>query len=175
MPAEHAIEIEKLRHARAQIDEVIEALRVPPATLDDAPWFTIAKGEIGVKEIRGAEDNPRVLEYLRSTSLGKWAAGRDETAWCSALVNWCVEEAGLEGTNNAMARSWLGWGVEIDEPREGCIVVLKRGDPPSGHVAFFGERDAHGGLMLLGGNQRNEVRVSEYDVSRVLSYRWPAS
>ncbi len=89
--------------------------------LDAAPWMEIARAEEGVKEIVGDEDNPRVLQYLRSTSLGKWAASRDETPWCSAFVNWCITQAGLEGTNSAMARSWLGWGVDLAMPRPGCV------------------------------------------------------
>ncbi len=170
-------QLRKLRIARAEIDAVIESLRTPPPDLGLAPWFDIAKAEVGVKEIVGDEDNPRVLEYLRSTSIGKWGAGRDETPWCSAFVNWCIEEAGLEGTNSAMARSWLGWGIELEGPKPGCVVILKRGDPPSAHVTFF-ESPADVGMIrmnLLGGNQRNKVGTNEYPKSRVLGYRWPAT
>ena len=135
-------------------------------------WYLIAKKEMaeGVKEIRGSEHNPRVLEYHSATSL---KATDDETPWCSSFVNWCVKQAGLKGTNSAAARSWLNWGAELDSPKEGCIVVLSRGNNPwQGHVGFFVDV-REGKILILGGNQSNEVNISYYSGSRLLSYRWP--
>jgi uncharacterized protein (TIGR02594 family) len=140
----------------------------------EAPWFEIAKREEaeGVDEIRGSRDNPRIVEYHQSTTL---KATDDETPWCSSFVNWCVQEAGLQGTRSASARSWLRWGQDLHgEPRLGCIVVLKRGtNPAQGHVGFyFG--DAGDRLLLLGGNQNNQVNISSFRKTSVLSYRWPS-
>ncbi len=134
-------------------------------------WYSIARGELGEEEVHGKGHNPRILEYLHSTNLGKNAANRDETPWCSAFVNWCMEGAGIEGTNSARARSWLGWGEELDEQREGCVVVFKRGKPWQGHVGFI--VDIETGWMCLGGNQSDSVSIASYDVRDVLSYRWP--
>lgn len=129
----------------------------------------IATAEIGVKEICGVQDNPRIIEYHQCTAL---KATHDETPWCSAFCNWVVEQLGIQGTNNAMARSWLRWGVPLVEPVPGCIIVLKRGKPPSGHVGFF-VRKAQGGLIkVLGGNQGDCVKVSVYRETDVLGYRW---
>eukprot|EP01156_Anaeramoeba_ignava_P011257 Anaeramoba_ignava/a482504_22.p5 GENE.a482504_22~~a482504_22.p5 ORF type:complete len:143 (+),score=5.17 a482504_22:255-683(+) len=83
---------------------------VPPEIPEsDAPWFKIALEEMwaGVTEIRGRKHNPRIIEYHKSTTL---RASNDETAWCSSFVNWCIEQAGLKGTDSAAARSWLKWG-----------------------------------------------------------------
>ena len=166
-------QIEKLEAAQKLIDDVLEG-SYGEVIAGSSPWLEIARGEIGVKEIAGELANPRILEYLRSTSLGAWGQGRDETAWCSAFVNWCVVQAGIEGTGSAMARSWLGWGVEC-APEPGCIVVLKRGKPPSGHVGFLDEWSGPDNtIRLLGGNQQNAVNVTTYPTSRVLGYRWPA-
>jgi hypothetical protein len=79
------------------------ATAVPDAT-SDAPWVAIARGEFGQKDYPGPRHNPRVVEYLNSTSL---QANDDETSWCSAFVNWCMVKARQRGTNNAAARSWL--------------------------------------------------------------------
>ncbi len=129
----------------------------------------IATAEIGVKEICGDRDNPRIVEYHQCTAL---KATDDETPWCSAFANWVVNQLGLKGTDNAMARSWLRWGSPFPEPQPGCIVVLKRGAPPSGHVGFF-VRKAPGGLIkVLGGNQGNCVKVSTFKEADVLGYRW---
>jgi uncharacterized protein (TIGR02594 family) len=137
------------------------------------PWFGMAMQEmaIGIDEIPGPEDNPRIVGYHRSTTL---AAADDETPWCSSFVNWCMEQAALQGTKSASARSWLRWGQELSMPRRGCVVVLSRGNnPQEGHVGFYFD-DAGDRILVLGGNQSNRVNVSSYPKARVLSYRWPS-
>jgi uncharacterized protein (TIGR02594 family) len=143
----------------------------PPGPPSDAPWFDIAKREMetGVDEIPGSRDNPRIIEYHASTTL---KATDDETPWCSSFVNWCVEQAGLQGTKSAAARSWLQWGQALDQPRRGCIVVLQRGNSWQGHVGFY-YADEGGRILVLGGNQSNQVNISSYRKSAVLGYRWP--
>ena len=139
---------------------------------DPTPWMDIARGERGVKEISGRDHNARILEYHGTTGMGTWGASRDETAWCSSFVNWCMVKAGIEGTNSAMARSWLKWGREIDRPVPGCVVVLRRGAGNSGHVGFYDSSDATH-ITLLGGNQSDEVCLKDYRSSDVLGYRMP--
>jgi len=132
------------------------------------PWMPVAIREIGVYEYAGAADNPRIVEYLSSTSLGEPYRSNDETAWCSSFVNWCVEKAGYAGTDSAWAKSWLNWGQAIKKPRRGCIVVLTR--EGGGHVGFFmGETSKR--IKLLGGNQGDEVCIASYPHSRLLGYR----
>ncbi|MGH8593739.1 MAG: TIGR02594 family protein [Gammaproteobacteria bacterium] len=155
---------------------------------DEFPWMAIARGEIGVREISGAgAHNPRILEYLRSTTLGSPDNSRDETAWCSAFVNWCLERAGYAGTDSAWAKSWNNWGRGISRPRPGCIVVWDRdthradgstGD--GGHVGFFFSEDADS-VTVLGGNQSNSVKEATYPKDgrvgsmdyKLLGYRIP--
>jgi uncharacterized protein (TIGR02594 family) len=136
------------------------------------PWFDIAMKELGITEIAGSGDNPRIVEYLRSTSLGGSMASNDETPWCSAFVNFCVEQAGFAGTDSASARSWLNWGRKTDTPVTGCIVVFERGAPPSGHVAFYVSESADQ-VNVLGGNQGNKVSFAHYPKTRLLGYRVP--
>lgn len=134
-------------------------------------WYLAARKELesGVEEISGKEHNPKIIEYHQTTSL---KATDDETSWCSSFVNWCVEVSGFQGTKSAAARSWLNWGESLNEPREGCIIVFKRGNKPwQGHVGFYiGSQDNH--ILVLGGNQGNEVNISSYPKSRLLGYRW---
>ncbi|MGL4677802.1 MAG: TIGR02594 family protein [Plesiomonas shigelloides] len=129
--------------------------------------YEIAKGEIGQKEIVGPADNQRIVEYHGTTTL---KATDDETPWCSAFVNWCHHQAGIPGTNSAAARSWLNWGVSVTDPQEGDVVIFKRGNPPSGHVAFFVKREGDI-IRCLGGNQSDQVKISGYKVADVLGYR----
>ena len=85
-----------------------------------------------------------------------------------------LEWSGIPSTRSAAARSYLDWGVELDIPRKGCVVVLWRGskDGASGHVGFF-LYQTKDKITLLGGNQGDKVSVQSYDIDRVLSYRWP--
>lgn len=147
---------------------------MPEAPVAAFSWFDIAMQELerGVSEVPGSGANPRIVEYLRSTSLDGAMAASDETAWCSAFVNFCVEKAGFAGTDSAMARSWLHWGRATDTPVTGCIVVFERGAPPSGHVAFFISR-GDSTVKVLGGNQGNRVSIKDYDKSLVLGFRVP--
>lgn len=140
---------------------------------EEFAWMPIALAEEGVKEFPGNGDNPRVVEYLRSTNLSAAHYNNDETAWCSAFVNWCVERSGFEGTDSASARSWQNWGRKLEVPRRGCIVVFSRPPNPwEGHVAFYvGETSTH--IKVFGGNQSDAVNVSKYPKSRLLSYRLP--
>jgi uncharacterized protein (TIGR02594 family) len=136
------------------------------------PWFEIAHAEIGTREVTGSGDNPRIVAYHRSTNLDAPSASNDETPWCSSFVNWCVERSGHAGTDSAWARSWLTWGRSSISPTKGCIVVFTRG-VSSGHVAFFISRTASK-IKVLGGNQNDEVNISEYPASRLLGYRVPS-
>lgn len=135
------------------------------------PWLTIARGELGVHEVAGAASNPRIVEYLRSTTLPRQYADTDETPWCSAFVNWCIERSGFAGTDSAAARSWLTWGAAIERPRVGCIVVFRRGQD-GGHVGFFLDEDDRR-VLLLGGNQSNRVCEQHYLKANWLGYRAP--
>ena len=150
----------------------LELVVVGSTAAEEFPWIPIALAEEGVKEFPGNGDNPRVVEYLKSTNLSAPYNADDETAWCSAFANWCVERSGFEGTDSAWARSWLNWGKKVTKPRRGCIVVFKR-DEISGHVAFFiGETPTQ--VKVFGGNQSDAVNISSYPKSRLLGYRVPA-
>lgn len=141
------------------------AAAVTPATPGAAipRHLAIARGEFGVHEIRGAANNPRVVEYHQATSL---KATNDETSWCSAFVNWTMQGAGVPGTNSAAARSWLQWGQAV--PRDaahvkpGDVIVFPRGNNPAqGHVAIVSEVLDNGMVRVIGGNQG--VRGEAYD------------
>jgi len=133
-------------------------------------WLLIAEGELGVKEIFGTKHNPKIIEYHSITTV---KATDDETSWCASFTGWCLEKAGIKSTKSAAARSYLNWGKKLDKPEIGCIVVFKRGTSPTqGHVGFYvGETEKF--IMVLGGNQSDSVRISNYPKSDFLDYRWP--
>lgn len=142
----------------------------PIVETEEFPWMPIAMSEQGQKETPGDGNNPRIVEYLRSTDLDSVSAAKDSTFWCSAFVNWCVEKAGFAGSNSAWARSWLNWGRSVSRPRRGCIAVFSRGT--GGHVAFY--VDAVGSeYRVLGGNQSDSVCIANYPKARLLGFRVP--
>jgi uncharacterized protein (TIGR02594 family) len=137
-------------------------------------WLAIAESEKGVREAPGNANHPRILEYLRTTNTTDSLSSQDQTDWCSAFVNWCIEQAGYEGTNSVSARSWNNWGQSLATPRKGCIAVFwrERRDGWKGHVGFWmGENSTS--IQLLGGNQSNRVCLAEQPKRTLLSYRWP--
>jgi len=130
-----------------------------------------ARAELGVQEVAGEGDNPRILEYASFTTL---RARKDSVPWCASFANWICNRVGMKGTGFANARSFLTWGVKLDKPILGCVVVLKRGKPPAGHVTFCDHQDISNGIVrCVGGNQGDRVRVSRYPISDVLGYRSP--
>ena len=141
--------------------------------MQEFPWLEIARQEIGVEEVPGPGDNPRIVEYLQTTTLGIPDNENDETPWCSAFTNFCVTQAGFEGTNSAWARSWLNWGKGADWNNliPGSIVVLSRGTS-SGHVGFFVDA-SEDSIKLLGGNQGDKVCEAWFLQDRVIGIRVP--
>lgn len=132
----------------------------------------IAASQLGVKEIKGTEDNPQILAYAQETSIT--GINNDEIPWCSTFVNWCAKKARLPISGKVNARSWINVGSTTKHPIPGDIVVFwrERFDSWKGHVGIFlGFNHDASSVFCLGGNQKNAVTIAEYDIQRVLSYR----
>lgn len=140
---------------------------LPVASTGNSSPYQIALKELalGVAEIAGEKHNPRIVLYHASTDKG----AADEVPWCSSFVNYCVEQAGYEGTKSKWAMSWENWGTDVSSnPSEGDIVVYKRSKKLAngkvrvgGHVGFFVEM-AGNTIKLLGGNQGNAVSKANF-------------
>ena len=129
----------------------------------------IAFSFYGLKEWTGeGESNPEVEEFFAELGYDY----SDDTAWCSAFVNYIAKKAGVEYTGKLNARSWMKAGSETDSPQPGDIVVFWRESKDSwkGHVAIYiNEMDDR--VYALGGNQANMVNISSYPSYRVLGFR----
>jgi len=89
-------------------------------------------------------------------------------AWCAAFVNGILARRGYSGTGSNFAISFARYGQQTREPQKGDIVVFRS------HVGFFEGFTTRGNkryVAVLGGNQSNQVKVSYFPASRVLSYR----
>jgi len=134
------------------------------------PWIETAKGEIGEKEIPTFEmNNKRIMEYLHTT--GSWWKN-DETPWCSAFCNWDMLQNGIKGTNSARALSWNHWGISLPKAAYGSIAVFNFGGN-HGHVGYIVGKTSGGSLVILGGNQHNQVKYSIFKTSNIINYVYP--
>lgn len=133
--------------------------------------YELAQQDLGTWEWADGH-NPKVVQYF--ADVGHSWVKDDETAWCAAFVGAMIERSGGNSTRKLNARSYLEWGepVDLNDAKEGDIVVFSRGDPNGwqGHVGFFVKRvGTH--IEVLGGNQSNQVNKQRYPVSRLLSVR----
>lgn len=133
-------------------------------------WMSWAQNELGVSEIYGDRENPRIVHYHSFTSYG---AKSDEVAWCSSFVNaGLVEGAGIKGTNDAGAASFKQYGAPSTPDKFGSIVLFKTNTGSRRHVAFSAGV-FKGYVFRLGGNQANSVNVQVVPVELVTECRYP--
>lgn len=131
----------------------------------------LAKRFVGIKEVAGQVDNPQILAMLKLDN--DWPQN-DEVPWCSAFVGYICWLLDLPRSKSLLARSWLDVGIDV--PLENAlpgfdICIFKRGNSPiTGHVGFYiGSNEKH--ILILGGNQSNQVKISEYSVDQLLGVR----
>lgn len=135
----------------------------PPA------WLIEARKHIGVKEIKGPVHNPVIVNFWKLARLA--GIKNDEVPWCAGFVGAMLETVGVRSARSDSSRAYLNWGVKLDQPIVGCIVVFHR--EGGGHVGFVSGRTADGRLAVVGGNQGDMVSEATFPVDRVLGYRWP--
>lgn len=139
-------------------------------TAIEPAWLRHARTLIGLREIKGAKHESRILAMWKAIKRG--GIKDDETPWCAAFVGSCLEAVGIVSSRYESAASYLAWGQGIAIPRVGCIVVFTRSG--GGHVGFVVGKDRNGRLLVLGGNQGDAVSIAAFDLGRVSGYRWPA-
>lgn len=133
------------------------------------PWLLEAKRNQGIKEIQGKQHNPEILSWIKN--LGGWF-NDDETPWCGTFVAHCLQMAGKPyPTHWYRAKAYADFGTRLTTPIYGCIAVFER--QGGGHVGFVYGEDSDGNLLILGGNQANQVNIRSFQRSRVVAYVWP--
>ena len=137
---------------------------------EEFPWLPVAFAEFGTREIPGPQHNPKIVAYLNSTDLAqKYPSLPDETDWCAAFVNWCIEKVKLPSMNSALVNPWRSWGKASSPPKRGSVTTFLWDDGWA-HVSFLlGEIGNY--VVCLGGNQSDAVWISVYHKKYVTSYR----
>lgn len=138
--------------------------------MTEPAWLIEARKHIGLKEIKGSAHNGTIVQFWKAIKRG--GIKDDETPWCAAFVGAMLETVGVISTRFESAKSYEKWGVKLDAPAVGCVVVFTRDG--GGHVGFVVGQDKAGNLLVLGGNQGDAVNIKTFPRSRATSYRWPA-
>jgi uncharacterized protein (TIGR02594 family) len=132
-------------------------------------WLRLARDDLDVNELPGKATSPVIRRWL--IELKAWWED-DATPWCGVAVAAWMRSCGLMLPKHwYRAKGWLDWGLALDEPVVGCVVVYER--KGGGHVGFVVGRDANGNILTLGGNQGDKVSIAAFDPKRVAGYRWP--
>jgi len=124
----------------------------------------------GLKEIFGSTHNPEILNMFKEIGYD-WVKD-DETAWCSAALNYFCLKTKYERSGKLDARSWLDMPLKVIKPELGDVVIFWRNNPTSwqGHVGLYINSDAHD-IYCLGGNQNNMINIAPYSWDKLLGFR----
>jgi uncharacterized protein (TIGR02594 family) len=136
----------------------------------DQPWFALAKKDFGQRETLGPNDSPWIRAMLKQLRL-EWL--RNQPYCGTAMGKWFLGAGIQPPLNFFRARAWLEWGIPLEEPIPGCVVVFTR--VGGGHVGLADSITRDGRIMVFGANQSNTVNVAPFDMKRVAGYRWPAN
>lgn len=115
----------------------------------------IMQSYIGLHEVKNRKQLRQIMKF------------DPRSPWCAAMLTTVMRKAGRKpppGHNTA--RSWLHFGkaVRLAQARAGDVVILGR------HVGVF--HSIKGGkVCLVGGNQKNSIRLSCYQIGRIQGIR----
>ena len=142
--------------------------------------YDLALRFVGLAELPGPKHNGFISWCHSLCSLSPDTP--DEVPWCSSFLNGLAWILRLPRSKSAAARSWLEVGipVELEEARQGDVIIFKRGSGiqpgpeitrgAPGHVALYAGREG-AFVLALGGNQNNEVSIGRYAAANVLGVR----
>lgn len=127
----------------------------------------------GVKELPGDRTNA----LIAAMNVGAGAGDNETDPWCGSFVHFCHWVLGYKcPANPAGAQQWLKVGKEIEltNVQRGDVVIFWRESKDSwkGHVGFF-HGWADNEIILLGGNQSDQVSMAKMPQSRVKGVRRP--
>src|SRR5690242_16300851 len=105
-----------------------------------APWLDAMRDLIGTQEYSGGADNPTILGWARYLGLkypemGPYFDGykHDSIPWCGLTTAYALALCGVRppwGDNDLKRPLWANsfadpaWGIRLDAPRPGAIVVF---------------------------------------------------
>ncbi|WP_432728052.1 LysM peptidoglycan-binding domain-containing protein [Variovorax sp. W6] len=153
------------------------------------PWMPIAIAEAKLRQGELELTLQDKINYHVEVDDGLKAMYGNSNAWCAAFVNWClmqakypIENAGFPNRKVAKARAHGFYEVdgpkekaekttpkirnplfvELERPIYGAIAMVTSKVGHGNHVGFVYAENDEEKLILLGGNQRSQIRFSPF-------------
>jgi uncharacterized protein (TIGR02594 family) len=150
------------------------------------PWLATMREISGTREYSGSADNPAILGWARFIGekypeMRGYCAqyNHDAIAWCGLTVAYCLAKNGIrpvfgktENERFLWAGAWQKFGVRLDKPKPGCVMVFTRSG--RSHVAFY-EGEEGNDYLIRGGNQSDAVTLMRMHRSKLTAAMWPAT
>ncbi|WP_097198995.1 LysM peptidoglycan-binding domain-containing protein [Variovorax sp. YR752] len=153
--------------------------------LGRAPWMPIAIAEAKLR--RGKVEQLIEKEINYHTEIKDGSISMSDRAWCAAFVNWCLSKANypIENAGYADRKATMGRAhgfyemnerlkirnplfVELEGPIYGAIAMVKNSKTGHGsHVGFVYAKSGSRNLILLGGNQGDQINFSPFRIDPV--------
>lgn len=123
----------------------------------------------GTTEVVGPQNNPVIMGW--ASELGMKNYTNDDTPWCGLYIAIVMKRGNREVVKDPLwARNWAKFGVKVDSPMLGDLLVFSRGS--GGHVGLYiFENSTH--YAVLGGNQGNSVSIVMIAKNRLIASRRP--
>ena len=132
------------------------------------PWFSSLNSKRGMHE---KLNNKALAAYLKSDN--QTLGDPSKLPWCGDAVQTSIALTlpdEVLPANPYYALNWLKFGISMDEPALGAVLVFTRSG--GGHVGFYsGENSQY--YLVLGGNQRNSVSIAPVLRKQCVGIRWP--
>lgn len=141
--------------------------------MSDLSWMITARADLGVKEIPGPQNNPRILELYKLAGFP--GVKSEDVSWCAAFVGAHLAINHLKPSGSLLARSYeRGWGLKMPEPVYGAVATFWRGSPSSGfgHTGFVVGANVDE-IFLLNGNYQDGVCYAAMPRARCTGVWWP--
>lgn len=132
------------------------------------PWLAEMWRRMGWSE--NGNNRDKLIAWLKA---GKYLGDPAKLPWCGDATETCFAKTLPDEplpSNPFWAQAWSTFGNGL-EPIVGSVGVI-RWSSGSGHVGFVVRVEANR-IHMIGGNQSNMIRVSAFNRSDFIAFRWP--
>ncbi|EHR71637.1 hypothetical protein BurJ1DRAFT_2814 [Burkholderiales bacterium JOSHI_001] len=163
---------------------------------DLAPWMKFAEDQARQHKGAKEGQIQKVTNFHKEVGTGQTSMEGTEHAWCAAFVNWCLLQAGIDIDNESFADHVAAKGrahaffevrkdkvkkgekqappvvrnplfVQLDGPVFGAVAMVTNPGGQGKHVGFVHAKPGDNTVVLLGGNQADTIKFSEYNIAAV--------
>jgi uncharacterized protein (TIGR02594 family) len=140
------------------------------ATEPGPKMLAAALAQLGIKEVPGPGNNPRIMAMAQELGVTAIHTG-DDVPWCGLLMAKVAKDAGKTlPANFSRAKAWAAFGQPAPVPMLGDVLVFERNG--GGHVGMYVGEDKTA-FHVLGGNQSDAVTITRIANDRLFTARRP--